>query len=417
MEAEMQLRSMRRGSRRAGPVGCGLAGLAVMAVAVVGCGDDSVEALSKEDYLAQGNAICAATYEVVDPLLEEFFTTAFVDLPDGPTTQAENQEVVEAFDSLLVELTPQFEEQTSQLRALGAPDEDADLLAALYDDYDRALEEINATLDAAVAGDEDATESVLASDGPFEDENQRAHDYGLTVCGEPGEQDDETGTADGETTTDESAGTADVEATVLALGDSFFEWNVGTGESIPDVIGEFLGRPVVNAAVGGAHFSNPDLDAAAAGLDVRQQFVDGDWVWVVMDGGGNDLNDDCGCGACESVLDVLVSVDGRSGEIPDFTRSLVEDGTQVMFVGYYEVPSDAEFGFDRCIDEGAEHGRRLEAMAAAIEGVWFVSAGDVVSADNRLAYSKDRVHPSPAGSRLVGEHVAAAIASAEGKET
>ena len=204
---------------------------------------------------------------------------------------------------------------------------------------------------------------------------------------------------------------------MLVLGDSFFEWNAGTEESIPDVIGEFLGRPVLNAAVGGAHFSNPDLDAAAAGLDVRQQFVDGDWVWVVMDGGGNDLNDDCGCGACESVLDVLVSVDGRSGEIPDFTRSLVEDGTQVMFVGYYEVPSDAEFGFDRCIDEGAEHGRRLEAMAAAIEGVWFVSAGDVVSADNRLAYSKDRVHPSPAGSRLVGEHVAAAIASAEGKET
>ena len=59
----MQLRSMRTGNRRAGPVGCAWAGLAVIAVAVVGCGDDSVEALSKEDYLAQGNAICAATGE------------------------------------------------------------------------------------------------------------------------------------------------------------------------------------------------------------------------------------------------------------------------------------------------------------------------------------------------------------------
>ena len=87
--------------------------------------------------------------------------------------------------------------------------------------------------------------------------------------------------------------------------------------------------------------------------------------------------------------------------------------TQVMFVGSYEVPSDAEFGFDRCMDEVAEHDMRLQAMAAAIDGVWFVSTGDVVSANNRPAYSKDRVHPSPVGSRLVGEHVAAGIENAE----
>jgi acyl-CoA thioesterase-1 len=211
-------------------------------------------------------------------------------------------------------------------------------------------------------------------------------------------------------------GAADAEVAILALGDSIFEWNVWTDESIPDVISEVLGRPVLNAAVGGAWFANPDPGAATEGLDIRQQYVEDDWGWVVIGGGGNDLNGGCGCGACESVLDDLVSADGRSGKIPDFSRSLLEDGTQVMFVGYYEVPSDAQFGFDRCGHELTEHGRRLQAMAAEIDGIWFVSAEDVVSADNRTAYAEDRVHPSPAGSRLVGEHVAAAIERAEANE-
>lgn len=75
-----------------------------------------------------------------------------------------------------------------------------------------------------------------------------------------------------------------------------------------------------------------------------------------MDGGGNDLHDDCGCEACELVLDGLVSDDGRSGEIPDFVRRLLDDGPQVMVVGYYEIPSDARYGFDRCADKAGEHG-------------------------------------------------------------
>lgn len=197
--------------------------------------------------------------------------------------------------------------------------------------------------------------------------------------------------------------------TILAIGDSILEWNVWTGESIPEVIGELLDRPVINAAVGGAHFSNPDPAAAVGGLDIRMQYVEGDWDWVVVDGGVNDLHNDCGCGACEDVLDDLVSADGRSGEIPDFVNGLVDAGDQVLFMGYYGVPSDAEFGFDRCVDEATEHGRRLLAMTAAIEGAWFVSAGDVVSADNRPAYAEDLLHPSPAGSRLIAEHIAAAI--------
>ena len=217
--------------------------------------------------------------------------------------------------------------------------------------------------------------------------------------------------------TEEIAETAAGEPAILALGDSMFEWNVSTGESIPEVIGDVLDRPVLNAAVGGAHFSDATPVDGGEASDIRAQYVRGDWAWVVLEGGANDLHDDCGCGACAKVLDDLVSADGRTGEIPDFVRTLAADGTRVMVVGYYAVPSDAEFGFDRCVDEVAEQGRRLQAMAAAFEGVWFVSAADVVTADERGAYAQDRVHPSPVGARLIGEHVAATIQHAERNPT
>ncbi len=205
---------------------------------------------------------------------------------------------------------------------------------------------------------------------------------------------------------------ADSELTILVLGDSIFESNKAQGESIPEVLGRALGTAVHNAAQGGAHFSISD-SAITQALDVRSQYQEGDWEWVVIQGGGNDYMDDCGCGECDAQIEELVSSDGLAGEIPEFARNLVKSDTHVMFVGYYEVPSDAEYGFDVCDDEVIEHNARLALMAKAIDGLWFVSAADVVMADDRAAYAEDRVHPSVEGSRLVGEHIAAAITNAE----
>jgi lysophospholipase L1-like esterase len=52
-------------------------------------------------------------------------------------------------------------------------------------------------------------------------------------------------------------------------------------------------------------------------------------------------------------------------------------------------------------------------MAQSIDGVWFVDASEVVTADNAAAYAEDRLHPSIEGSRLVGLLVADAIVEAE----
>jgi lysophospholipase L1-like esterase len=205
----------------------------------------------------------------------------------------------------------------------------------------------------------------------------------------------------------------DAESTILAVGDSFFEYNALQQASIPDVLGETIGISVVNAAMSGAYFANPDPAAGADGLDVRSQYREGDWEWVVVTGGGNDLNDLCGCGECVDVLDALIAADGLSGEIPDFVKGIAADGIDVMLVGYYEVPSDADYGFDQCGDEFSELSTRLEVIADSTDGVWFVSAADVVTADETSAYANDRVHPSIAGSKLIGEHIAAAMQNIE----
>ncbi len=121
-------------------------------------------------------------------IIDEFFETAFADLPEeGPTTAEEGQTVIEAYDAFFDDVFgPQIEEQLAELRALGAPAEDADLLAALYDDVERALEETNTIIDDAVAGDPEAIERFTSEDAedPFEDVNRRAREYGLTICGE-----------------------------------------------------------------------------------------------------------------------------------------------------------------------------------------------------------------------------------------
>lgn len=200
---------------------------------------------------------------------------------------------------------------------------------------------------------------------------------------------------------------------ILTLGDSIFDFHEVEGQDIPEVIGESLGRAVVDRAQGGAQFAPVEPDDE--GFDIRGQYVEGDWSWVVLDGGGNDVNDQCGCGDCDEVLDRLISEDGRSGEVADFARRVTETGAQLLFVGYYPIPEGAAFGFDRCGDELVEHEARLQRMAEAIDGAYFISAGDVVSADELSMYDGDRVHPSVEGSRVVGEYIAETILELEGR--
>lgn len=170
---------MRRNSRS-------VAVLAVLAFALVGaaCGGDA--ALTKDEYLAQANAICeAANAEFAAVSLE------FANLPDASNP-------AEFAEPLVAEYVGQFtavlEEELAELRALAVPEGDEDLLASIYDDLEAVLRAIPQLAAAAAAGDLSAIEQLTSNEdkghaglrvvaSAFSDLDSRAIDYGLTVCG------------------------------------------------------------------------------------------------------------------------------------------------------------------------------------------------------------------------------------------
>ncbi|MEO0948731.1 MAG: SGNH/GDSL hydrolase family protein [Cyanobacteria bacterium J06641_5] len=202
---------------------------------------------------------------------------------------------------------------------------------------------------------------------------------------------------------------------ILVLGDSVMEWNVDEDAAIADFIASELDRTVVNAGVAGAWLSIPDkvAELGPLGYDIRAQYRPRSWGWVVMDGGANDLGEECGCGLCQATLDELVSTDGLRGQYPDFVRSVVEDNSRVLVMGYYMPPVGAETEFTDCTNDFVELNERLAWMAASIDGVYFAAAADAIDPTDRTSYDPDLVHPSPQGARSIGKLLAQTILDAE----
>lgn len=192
---------------------------------------------------------------------------------------------------------------------------------------------------------------------------------------------------------------------LIAVGDSIFDFH-GGDQDVPGVVGEALGRSMVNNAIGGT--------MVTAGEDaIPAQYTDGPWSWLVAEGGGNDLNDRCGCGDCAGVLDEIVSEDGTAGAMADFALEVADSGVGVVLMGYPGLPDGAEFGFDRCGEWLPRHSARLAALAGQHERIVFVDAREVADGTDLSLFDGDRVHPSIEGSRAMGEHIAAAIEGAD----
>lgn len=195
-------------------------------------------------------------------------------------------------------------------------------------------------------------------------------------------------------------------ATIIVVGDSVFEYYIDEEGSIPDVIGEELGRVVYHAAISGTLVT-------AGEMSIPEQYVDGDWEWLVAIGGANDVNDLCECGDCGEVIDEIIGPDGATGLFVDLVHEAVGQGARVVVVAYYNVPPTADYGFDRCNDEVDELRARQQLLADGHPDVFLVDAGELFSPDQLEHYHDDHAHPSPLGSRVIGEAVAARIASVE----
>ena len=200
----------------------------------------------------------------------------------------------------------------------------------------------------------------------------------------------------------DQGGKAAEEATIIAVGDSFLDWHSDEGLSIPDVVGEQLDMTTDNAAISGAMVLSTDDSA------IPNQYREGVWSWVIINGGGNDITDRCACDDCTDVMDMLIAEDGSSGVLPELAEQAVTHGAQVVVVGYMNLPEEAQES-PQCNDELVELRARKAALADGLPGATFVDASQVMDGTDLELYDTDNLHPSVLGSRAVGELIAAAM--------
>jgi hypothetical protein len=122
-------------------------------------GDGGGDALSKEEFVAQGNEICTEGNAEIEAGAQEAF-------PEGQPTP----ETAEAFvnDTLV----PSVQGQIDDLRDLGIPEGDEDQVTEILDKAELALQDLK----------EDPTLAIGQGEDPFAEVNQELTDYGLTAC-------------------------------------------------------------------------------------------------------------------------------------------------------------------------------------------------------------------------------------------
>lgn len=199
---------------------------------------------------------------------------------------------------------------------------------------------------------------------------------------------------------------------ILVVGDSMLATHRLSDRAVADHIETSLGEPVVDRSVIGARFFYPLPISGRAGLNITKQYVPGDWDWVIVNGGGNDLWLGCGCMFCDGKLDRLISEDGRGGRIPGFLSGIRETGARVVYVGYLRSPGLGS-PIEYCRDEGDELESRTARMAEHDPGLYYLSLQDLVPEGDSSYHGVDMIHPSVKGSAAIGRRLATLIRSGQ----
>lgn len=199
-------------------------------------------------------------------------------------------------------------------------------------------------------------------------------------------------------------------ARILVMGDSLLAWHRLAGKSVADTLSDDLEEVVVDRSVSAARVIYNLPLTGAAGLSIPKQFRPGDWDWVVVNGGGNDLWLGCGCLACARKLDKLVASDGSGGAIPDMLAKLRETGAQVIYVGYLRSPGRGSV-IEHCRDDGNELEARITKAAALDDGIHMLSLKDMVPHGDRSYHALDMIHPSQKASAEISRQLAEIIRS------
>ena len=137
--------------------------LAVLVVAAA-CGGSSSSALSKDEFVKQGNAICKSGNDTLNAAEKAAFPNQ-TEQPDPATLQKFFKET----------LLPNIKKQIDDIDKLKAPKE----LESQADDLVTSARAALAKLEAQV--DKDPT-SAFSGEDPFADVNKKATAVGLTAC-------------------------------------------------------------------------------------------------------------------------------------------------------------------------------------------------------------------------------------------
>ncbi len=137
---------------------------AALTLALAACGS---EALTKEQYIKQADAIC-----------KDF---------DAQQKKLPEPKSIADFEKLTEQAKPLLEDQISQLRDLKAPDEIKDQTESAYDLLDQQLPKLDELKKAAGDNDSAGVQKVAAGASKLSDQaNQKAKEIGLKVCGQGG---------------------------------------------------------------------------------------------------------------------------------------------------------------------------------------------------------------------------------------
>ena len=146
--------------------------LVALAAIVAGCGGDddeagettaTTEALTKAEFIRQGDAICKKANSQNRAEAEDFADENGFELE-----KASDEQLEEAISAVLV---PSLNQQAEDVEALGAPAGD-----------EERVEEIIASLEDAAGRIEDEPSSAFEGE-PLREASRLAEDYGFKVCG------------------------------------------------------------------------------------------------------------------------------------------------------------------------------------------------------------------------------------------
>ena len=143
-----------------------LAGL-TCALIVAGCGGGSsssttADALSKSEFLAQGNQICAKGDKEINAAGKKVLTQS-----QAPSQATQQKFVTDT-------IVPNIQGQIDAIEALPAPSGDEDQVKAITDAAQSALDKVKA--DPSLITEQSKSD-------PFAEANKLANAYGLTKCG------------------------------------------------------------------------------------------------------------------------------------------------------------------------------------------------------------------------------------------